>query len=119
MPYTETNRQKLALVPYVDIYEQNDSIVLVADMPGVDEQSAHVVVENGLLTIDGDIERTLPEGTQAVRRERKADSYRRVFEIPDAVDTGNIQARMKHGVLTVTLPRREDRKARKIEICAA
>ncbi len=115
----KVERQKVVAVPYVDIYEKDEELVLLADMPGVDENSANVVVENGLLTIEGSIDKELDDGLYPLRSERRADLFRRTFDVSDAIDTPKITAKMKHGVLTIKLPRREERKARKIEISAA
>jgi HSP20 family molecular chaperone IbpA len=112
-------RQKVVAAPYVDIYEKGEELVLMADMPGVDEKSANVTVENGLLTIEGDIAKELDEGLYPLRSERRADVFRRTFDVSDAIDTPKITANMKHGVLTIKLPRREERKSRKIQISAA
>jgi len=115
----QVDRQKVVAAPYVDIYEKDEELVLVADMPGVDEKSANVTVENGLLTIEGDIASAREEGYHTLRSERGAEVFRRTFEVSDSIDAANITAKMKHGVLTIKLPRREERKARKIEIAVA
>lgn len=115
----EKSRQKVAVAPYVDIYEKDDSILLLADMPGVDEKSANVSVENGLLIIEGDVNKTVESEFCPIRAERRADVFRRTFEISDSIDTAKITAKMKHGVLKLVLPRKEEKLPRKIEISVA
>lgn len=119
MTTTSTERPRVTVAPYTDIYEKEEELLLVADMPGVDETSASVRVENGLLTIEGDIKKKVTDDFTPLRVERRADAFRRTFEISDSIDTAKITANMKDGVLTLRLPRREERKARKIEISAA
>lgn len=119
MSTNEKNRQKVAVAPYVDIYEKDDSILLLADMPGVDEKSASVSVENGLLIIEGDVSEIVENAYQPIRAERRADVFRRTFEISDSIDTAKITAKMKHGVLKLVLPRKEEKMPRKIEISVA
>jgi HSP20 family protein len=116
---TATREQKTTAVPHIDIYEKDEELLLVAEMPGVNDSSASVDVDNGLLTIEGDITREVEEGFCPVRAERRADAFRRTFEISDSIDTAKITANMKYGVLTLKLPRREERKPRKIEVSAA
>ncbi len=103
-------------VPPVDIYENEEGLVMDVDMPGVDDKSLEVTVENRVLTIEGRVGLDVPAGYQLARAECQASGYRRVFELSDEVDTGAVKARMKHGVLRLTLPKREEAKARKIEI---
>ena len=103
-------------VPPVDIYESNESLVMDVDMPGVDETTLDVTVENRVLTLEGKVALDVPAGHTLARAESQASGYRRVFELSDEIDTTAIKARMKHGVLRLTLPKREEAKSRKIEI---
>ena len=113
---TDKVRQKVYGVPYVDIHEKDDEVILVADMPGVDDKSGKVVFESGVLTIEGERNKEIAVGYTALRSERRVDVYRRLFEVSDAVDPTKIQANMKNGVLTVRMPRREEHRTRRIEI---
>lgn len=103
-------------VPDVDIREEKGVITVLADMPGVDQQSVDVTVENNVLTVEGRVRTEAPAGYELVGREYDTGRFRRDFTIADTVDTAAIKARMKNGVLEVLLPRREQAKARKIEI---
>jgi HSP20 family molecular chaperone IbpA len=97
-------------VPYVDISENKERIRLLADMPGVDQKSVDVTVENNVLIIEG------PEGYQRIGQEFAVGKYRRDFTLTNTVDTEAIKARVNQGVLEVTLPKREEARTRKIVI---
>jgi HSP20 family protein len=103
-------------VPPVDIYEGEDSLMMNVDMPGVDEKSVEVTVESQVLTIEGRVELDVPAGHELARAECQARGYRRVFELSDEIDAAGLKARVKNGVLRLTLPKREEAKSRKIEI---
>ena len=103
-------------VPRVDILENADHFTVVADMPGVDEKSVEATVQNRVLTIEGWSRPEKPQGHEALGLEFGAGRYRRDFTLPEAVDTERIQARVKSGVLTVSIPKKEEVKARKIQI---
>jgi HSP20 family molecular chaperone IbpA len=110
-PETETT-----YIPDVDIQEDSECIHLVADMPGVDQKSVAVTVENNVLTVEGNAKVEAPEGYKLVGQEYGVGKYRRDFTLSNAVDTDGIKARVTHGVLEVTIPKREEVKTRKIEI---
>ncbi len=99
--------------PEVNIFETKDGYVLEAEMPGVSKDGLEVTLENNELTITG---RRAPENTSGIAlfRERTQADYRRVFELDPAIDTGKVSARMEQGVLTLTLPKSERVKPRRI-----
>jgi HSP20 family protein len=102
--------------PNVDITENDDRVRLMADMPGVDPDSVEVTIEKNVLTIEG---RGRVEGLAdhaLAGQEFAVGQYRRDFTISEAIDPAGIKARVKHGVVDVTLPKREQVKARKIAI---
>jgi len=105
-------------VPNVDISESSDCIRLAADMPGVDRESVNVTVENNVLTLEGQARVEALEGYELVGQEYGVGKYRRDFTLTTEVDTEGIKARVRHGVLEVTIPKREEVKTRKIEIGA-
>ena len=110
-PETETT-----YIPDVDISETSECVRLVADMAGVDQTSVDVSIEHNVLTIEGTAHLDAPEGYELVGQEYGIGRYRRDFTLSDSVDTNGIKARVRHGVLVVTLPKREEVKSRKIEI---
>lgn len=103
-------------VPDVDIRETPECIRLEANMPGVAQDAVDVNVENGVLTIEGRAHVDRPQGYELVGQEYGVGRYRRDFTLSDAVDTERISARVRHGVLEVTLPKHEKVKTRKIRI---
>ena len=115
---TQTPETETIYVPDVDISESNECIRLVADMPGVDQKSVDVAVENNVLTVEGQVHTGTPEGYELVGQEYCVGKYRRDFTLSNTVDSEGIKARVRHGVLEVTIPKREEKKLKKIEIGA-
>ncbi len=101
--------------PEVNIFETKEGYVLEAEMPGVNKQGLEILLEGNELTIVGHRGGETPGG-QALFRESHAADFRRVFELDPAIDTGKIEARMNQGVLTLTLPKSERVKPRKINV---
>lgn len=110
-PETET-----ITVPRVDIRENAEGFTVVADMPGADEKSVEATVQNRVLTIAGWARCDKPAGQESLGQEFGYGRYRRDFTLSDAVDPDRIQARVKNGVLTVAIPKKEEGKARKIQV---
>jgi HSP20 family molecular chaperone IbpA len=98
----------------VDIYETPEGLVLWADMPGVDKENLEVRIDNGVLTIAGRTNHSLPG--DPVYQEFDLVPYFRQFELGDQVDTEKINAELKYGVLKLNLPRAEEHKPRKVEV---
>jgi HSP20 family protein len=106
--------------PAVDIYEEEGSIVLKAELPGVDPKDVDVRVENNVLTLRG--ERKFGSEVQRDsyhRVERAYGTFSRSFTLPTVVDTERIKAEVKDGVLRVNLPKKEEAKPRQISISVA
>ena len=101
--------------PDVNIYETEQGFVLQAEMPGVTKDGLEVTLEGNSLTFEGRRSDEPVRGT-ALYRESRPLNYRRVFELAPSIDTGKISAEMQQGVLTLTLPKAERMKPRKIEI---
>lgn len=111
----ESTRSAPVYVPLVDIYETEDSLVVLADMPGVAPENVDIDLKDDLLTIRGTV---TPEG-QAERmllREYGVGDYYRQFTIGRIVDQSKIEAVMKDGVLKLTLPKVDAAKPRKITV---
>ncbi len=115
----ERTRDRQVLSPPVDIYESNDEIVLTADMPGIDQQSVDITLEQDVLTIEGRMfGDEAPEGYSLGLHEFQAGDYRRVFTLATDVDRDRIAAQVKNGVLRLVLPKAEPAKAKKITVNA-
>jgi HSP20 family molecular chaperone IbpA len=103
------------IVPPVDIYESGDDIVLLADMPGVTKDNLSLDVDKGELTIRGTFLEQETEGEKLLD-ECLYGEYYRTFTLADAIDTEKISAKLENGVLSMTLPKREKVKPKKIAI---
>lgn len=101
----ERTREGLCFVPRVDIYETNESIEVVADMPGVDENSVDITLENDVLTINGCVQLEQPEGYSLSYGEYQVGDYHRRFTLSDQINRDEIEATMKDGVLRLHLPK--------------
>jgi HSP20 family protein len=101
--------------PQVNIFETQDGYVLEAEMPGVSKAGLEITLEGNEITIVGRRNHEAANGTALFRESRLAD-YRRVFELDPAIDTAKIAARIDQGVLTLTLPKSEQVKPRKISV---
>jgi HSP20 family protein len=112
----ERTRDRLAFVPRADIYETDDTIVVVADMPGVDESSLDITLENNVLTINGCVEPMQPEGYSLTYAEYREGDYVRSFRLSDEIDREGIEATLKDGVLWLNLPKVKEARTRKIEV---
>lgn len=101
----ERTRQRLVFVPRVDIYELNDAMVIVADMPGVTPESVDITLERDVLTINGYVEPKYPEGYSLAWAEYRIGDYQRSFTLPQEIDQDRIEATVKDGVLRLRLPK--------------
>jgi HSP20 family protein len=106
--------QREYITPEVNIVETAEGYVLEAEMPGVTKEALDISLENNVLTLVG--RRGLsPVGTSLYRESRSAD-FRRVFELDPSIESGKINARIEQGILTLTLPKAEKVKPRKIAV---
>ena len=112
-----TNRERgVVFTPRTDIFETADAIVVIADMPGVNKESVEITLDENILTVNG---RVAPEGTEGLtqtHREFKVGNYHRTFTLSDAVSREGIDARVKDGVLRLTLPKHGPTRAHKIPV---
>jgi len=114
----EATRSGRAFVPQANIYETEDEIVVMTDMPGVDEKSVEIMLEKNELTINGYVEPLKLDDYSLVYSEYEVGDYRRTFILPNEVDREKIAARVKDGVLHLRLPKSASFKARKITVQA-
>lgn len=104
--------------PHVDIFESQDELLIVADMPGVTPDSLSIDLEEDRLTIHGRRRELVGEDARLLMGARCGYDYRRVFTIPEAVDGEKISAELDAGVLRLHLPRHERTRPRRIAIKA-
>jgi HSP20 family protein len=112
----EVTRAGRTYVPQVDIYETQEGLWLWADMPGVDESSINVHLDNGVLTIEGQVDVTPYENVAPLYTEYNVGNYVRRFTLSNDVDSDRIVARMQHGVLALEIPKAERAKPRRIAV---
>jgi HSP20 family molecular chaperone IbpA len=113
----EKTRQLYEAVPAVDIYENENEILLHADMPGVVKENISVDIDNGTLSISG-VRKLATAGT-ATYEEFSDVEYVRNFSVPQTIDVEKVEAELKNGVLKLHLPKSEAAKPRQIEIKTA
>jgi len=107
--------ERIYITPEVNIFETKDGFVLEAEMPGVNKSGLEITLEGNELTLVGHRADGFT-GAGALYRESKPADFRRVFELDPAIDTGKINAKVEQGVLTLTLPKTEKVKPRKITV---
>jgi HSP20 family protein len=112
-----TQQQRLVqyVTPLVDVESNQEGYTIRAEMPGVDKSGLEITVDNGELTILGH-RRSAQVSGEPVYREIRNNDFRRVYELDPAIDTAKISARIEQGVLTLTLPKAETVKPRKITV---
>ena len=103
-------------VPTADIYEDQDSLKVVLEMPGVEKRNVDIRVEEGVLFVEGRLDLTKYGGLQPLYTEYNIGNYARSFRLSNAIDQGKIGAELKDGVLSLTLPKAEKAKARTIQV---
>lgn len=114
----ERTRACRIYAPQVDIIERKDDIVVIADMPGVDETSTDITLEKNVLTIYGRVDTNEFKDHKLSLSEYGIGDYQRVFTLSDEVDRDKIQATVKNGVLWLVMPKATEVKTRKIAIQA-
>lgn len=107
----------LFIRPAVDIFETDQGLTLVADLPGVAKDDLHIDIEHDLLTVQAKAESHFRG--ELLQREFLHGNFFRQFQLPDEVDSDKISAEVKNGVLTLQLPKAESAKPRRIAITTA
>jgi HSP20 family protein len=114
----ETTGQRPVFLPHTDIYEREDAIVVMAEMPGVKRDDVDVNLENNELMVSGHAEEPRVEGHELCYAEYETGDYRRRFRISSPINAEKIDASMKNGVLRVVLPKSKEAKPRKVQVKA-
>jgi len=112
----ESTRGETYVTPVVDIYETDNELVLVADVPGTAQDGTDLKLEEGVLEITA--HRKPAQGDEPVYSEFRPASYYRAFNLSDEINADGIDASLQDGVLTVTLPKSPKAKPRKITVKA-
>jgi HSP20 family protein len=111
------NHRQAALVPPADVVETDTAVELRLDLPGVDPEQIEVKLDGNMLTISAERKNERTEGSKGwIRQERAWGTFSRTFTIPNTVDGAHPEAAYKHGVLTVTLPKKEEVVPRTLKV---
>ena len=115
----KAREQELVLAPAVNVFEDDQGIAVQAEMPGVSKDRLNVRADRNSLLIEGDLMIDMPEGIEALYADVQATRYRRSFVLSGELETDQIEASLKDGVLTVSIPKRAEFRPRKIEVRTA
>jgi HSP20 family protein len=113
---SERTRDRQCFIPRADIYETNDHIILVADIPGADENSTDITLEKNVLTINANVDWNMPEDYGLNYGEYGIGDYQRSFTLSDEIDREKIEATISNGILRLSLPKAGQAKTRKISV---
>ena len=116
---SERMQERENFIPRTDIYETEEDVIVIVDMPGASDETIDVSLENNTLSIHAASTHRAPEGYSLAFNEFSAGDYERIFRVTDQIDRDGIEAVFKDGVLTLTLPKAVEVKARKISVKAA
>ena len=103
-------------LPTADIYETNDALNVVLEMPGVDKNSVDIRVEDGVLKIEGRLDFSKYKGLQPLYTEYNVGHYSRSFRLSSKIDQNKIAAELNDGVLSLVLPKVDEAKPRTIQV---
>ena len=103
-------------LPTADIYETNDALNVVLEMPGVDKNRVDIRVEDGVLKIEGRLDFSKYQGLQPLYTEYNVGHYSRSFRLSSKIDQNKIAAELNEGVLSLVLPKVEEAKPRTIQV---
>ena len=103
--------------PALDLYQNNDNVDAVVELPGMRKEDIEISLHDGMLTIGGERKsENGANGENATRTERFTGKFRRSITLPTRVDANKVNATYKHGILTVTLPKAEEAKPKQIQV---
>jgi HSP20 family protein len=111
-----SGRSESAIRPPADVFETAEAINLVADMPGVSKEHLQLKTEGNTLTIEGELQFEMAEGMEALYADVRSTLYRCSFVLSPELESGNIEAILKDGVLAVRIPKRAELRPRRIEV---
>jgi len=105
--------------PALDLYQNDDNVVAIVELPGMRKEDIDISLHDGMLTIAGERQGSSGEGQSAERTERFSGKFRRSITLPTRVEASKVGASYKDGILTVTLPKAEEAKPKKVEVTIA
>jgi len=117
---TETEERRTTLFPAADVFEDENGIKILLDMPGVSKERLNLQADQNSLVVEGDVEIDMPDEMESYYADVRATRYRRSFSLSGAqLETDSVQATLKDGVLQIDIPKRAELRPRKIEVQAA
>ena len=102
--------------PAVDLYQNNDNVVAVVELPGMRKEEIEISLNDGTLTISGERQKGASNGEKAERSERYDGKFRRSITLPTPVDANKVSATYRDGILTITLAKAEEAKPKQIQV---
>lgn len=114
-----TQPNRYTFTPKVDIWETEGTVYLEAELPGVDEKSVDIKLEEGVLSILGRVTPVDLDGYKRTYAEYESGNFERSFRISEHIDEEEINATLKHGLLHLELPKREAAKPRRIKVAVS
>jgi HSP20 family protein len=102
--------------PALDLYQNNDNVVAIVELPGMRREDIEISLHDGMLTISGERKREASNDAEAERTERYIGKFRRSITLPTRVDANKVSASYRDGILTVTLPKAEEAKPKQIQV---
>jgi len=115
-PAAAPERERTVFMPPIDIYDDGEGLVLLADLPGVTSESLEIQVQDNRLTLFGRVSAVVPDGAKLLHREFEAGDFLRSFILSEEVDPDRITAKLTNGVLEVVLPRAPKSEPRRIQV---
>jgi HSP20 family molecular chaperone IbpA len=109
-------KESRAMLPRVDVLEDDAGITLLADLPGVPKEQLELKVEGDTLLIEGEVTPQTPDRLQPIYAEVRVPRYRRSFTLSRELDAGRIEANLKDGVLNLRIPKHEHAQPRRIQV---
>ena len=113
---TKGHQQNIFIRPPVDILEDKEGIMVVAEMPGVSKERLVLQTDRNNLLIEGDAAIDMPQGMEAIYADIQSTRYSRSFALSSELNTEAVDAKLKDGVLTIRIPRRSEFLPRKVEV---
>jgi HSP20 family protein len=102
--------------PALDLYQSNDDVIAVVELPGMRKEDIEISLHDGTLTISGERKQGSTDIDKAARTERYIGTFRRSIALPTRVDANKVSATYRDGILTVTLPKAEEAKPKQIQV---
>ena len=115
----ERTRDRYCYIPKTDIYETEDEIIIIADVPGADQDSVDITLKKNVLSISALVDNDVHTGYDRIYSEYESGDYQRSFRLSDEIDQNKIKAVVSNGELRLHLPKAEPAKAKKIVVKAA